>query len=76
MTSSFKSGYIASSDLELSNMGTESKISSTSCPCAQLEFLRDDPLQRILILLLSVRTFSISNPVGMSAAEVRLRVSG
>ena len=56
MTSSFKSGYIASSNLELSNMGTENRISSTSCPCAQLEFLQDDPLQRILILLLSVRT--------------------
>jgi hypothetical protein len=71
MTSSFESGYIASSDLELSNMGTESKISSTSCPCAQLEFLRDDPLQRILILLLSVRTFSVSNPL-----DCRQRWSG
>jgi hypothetical protein len=75
MTSSFKSGYIAPSDLELSDVRTESKISSTSCPCAQLEFLRDDPLQRILILLLSVRTLSISNPVRMSVAVVRLHVS-
>jgi hypothetical protein len=58
MTSSFKSGYIASSDLELSNVRTESKISSTSCPCAQLEFLRDDSLQRILILLRSELTLS------------------